>query len=109
MSNSSANSLKYSRRTFRPLACMGAIRISWKEQSSYFIGRIIEQSPMLNHQFEYRVRVSPRSHNVRLRVTARNRLEAIVPRGYDTTSEPGLLHRKTSRICTSLEPDKANR
>jgi hypothetical protein len=64
---------------------------------------------MLSQQFEYRVRVSPHSRNVRLRVTARKGLEVIVPRGYDTSTVPGLLKRKTLWIRTALERAEVQR
>jgi len=64
---------------------------------------------MLSHQFEYRVRVTPRSRNVRLRVTARNGLEVIVPRGYDTSTVPSLLKHKTLWIRAALERAEAQR
>src|SRR5579884_772672 len=64
---------------------------------------------MLSPELEYRVRVSPRSRSVRLRVTARNGLEVIVPRGYDITTLPSLLRRKTSWIQIAMERAEAQR
>jgi predicted metal-dependent hydrolase len=53
--------------------------------------------------FEYRVRVSPRSQNVRLRVTARHGLEVVIPRSYDPEKVPNILERKKNWINAALE------
>jgi len=59
--------------------------------------------------FDYRLRVSPRGRNVRLRVTVRHGLEVVVPRGYDAQKVPGLLERKKHWIHTALERAEAHR
>ena len=59
--------------------------------------------------FDYRVRVSPRARNVRLRVTPQRGLEVIVPRDYDSGRVPRLLERKKEWIRTALERAEANR
>ncbi len=64
---------------------------------------------MHNQQFDYRLRVSPRGRNVRLRVTVRHGLEVVVPRGYDAEKVPGLLERKRHWIHTALERANAHR
>jgi len=53
--------------------------------------------------FNYRVRVSPRSRNVRLKVTLQHGLEVVVPRGYDEGKIPSLLKRKKQWINSALE------
>ena len=58
---------------------------------------------------DYRVRVSPRSRNVRLRVTVRHGLEVIVPRGYDVEKVPSILERKKHWIHAALERARAHR
>jgi len=59
--------------------------------------------------FGYRLRVSPRGCNVRLRVTIQHGLEVIVPRGYDHDRVPRILERKKNWIRTALERAEANR
>lgn len=58
---------------------------------------------MTNTPFDYRVRVSPRSRNVCLRVTVEQGLEIVVPRGYDFASLSDLLERKARWIRRALE------
>jgi predicted metal-dependent hydrolase len=53
--------------------------------------------------FKYRVRVSPKSRSVRLRVTLQQGLEVVVPRGYDEDRIPALLERKREWVRTALE------
>jgi predicted metal-dependent hydrolase len=52
---------------------------------------------------DYRVRVSPRAKNVRLKVSRQQGLEVIVPRGYDLDKVPGLLERKKRWVGEALE------
>ena len=52
---------------------------------------------------DYRVRVSPRGKNIRLRVTRQRGLEVIVPRGYDLDKVPGLLERKRKWVKAALD------
>lgn len=59
--------------------------------------------------FDYRLRVSSRGRNVRLRVTVRRGLEVVVPRGYDTAKIPALLERKKHWIRAALERAEAHR
>lgn len=59
--------------------------------------------------FDYRVRVSPKGRNVRLRVTFKQGLEVVVPRGYDVGKIPGLLERKKSWIRAAIERAEAQR
>lgn len=59
--------------------------------------------------FHYRLRVSARARNIRLRVTIQHGLEVFVPRGYDATKVPGLLERKKNWIRIALEQVNARR
>ncbi len=58
---------------------------------------------MTQAEFDYRVRVSPRSRRVCLRVTMEQGLEIVVPRGYDVGSLSDLLRRKERWIRRTLE------
>jgi predicted metal-dependent hydrolase len=58
---------------------------------------------MPNSPLHYRVRVSARSRNIRLRVTVRHGLEVIVPRDYDTGGIPAIIERKKHWIRAALE------
>lgn len=53
--------------------------------------------------YNYRVRVSPRSRNVRLKVTLQHGLEVVIPCGYDEGKIPSLLKRKKQWINSALE------
>jgi predicted metal-dependent hydrolase len=64
---------------------------------------------MSSQPVNYRLRISPRGRNVRLRVSVRNGLEIVVPHGYDTGKVPGLLERKKIWIRTALERAEAHR
>jgi predicted metal-dependent hydrolase len=64
---------------------------------------------MLNPAFNYRVRVSPRGRNVRLRVTVRNGLEVVIPRGFDPEKVPGILERKKNWVRSALERADAHK
>jgi predicted metal-dependent hydrolase len=59
--------------------------------------------------FDYRVRVSPKAKNLRLRVTVQKGLEVVVPRGYDQTKIPQLLERKKHWIREALRRADDNR
>jgi predicted metal-dependent hydrolase len=59
--------------------------------------------------FDYKLRVSPRSRNVRLRVTVRNGLEVVIPRGYDPDKVPNILERKKGWVRSALERAEAHR
>jgi hypothetical protein len=52
---------------------------------------------------DYRVRVSPRAKNIRLRVSRQRGLEVIVPRDYDLDKVPSLLERKKRWVHEALE------
>lgn len=64
---------------------------------------------MNNAAFDYRLRISPRSRNVRLRVTVRHGLEVVIPRGYDPDKVPSILERKKSWVRSALERAEAHR
>jgi predicted metal-dependent hydrolase len=59
--------------------------------------------------FNYRVRVSPRGRNVRLRVTVRHGLEVVIPRSYDPEKIPSILERKKHWIHAALERAESHR
>lgn len=59
--------------------------------------------------FDYRVRVSPRGRNVRLRVTVRHGLEVVIPRSYDPEKVPSILERKKRWIHAALERAESQR
>lgn len=59
--------------------------------------------------FKYQVRVSPKARNVRLRVTLKQGLEVVIPKGYDEKKIPGLLERKKHWVRAALERAEANR
>src|ERR1035438_4862572 len=69
----------------------------------------IERKQMHSPAIQYRVRVSPRSRNVRLRVSVKSGLEVIVPRGYDPDKVPSVLERKKRWIRAALERAEAHR
>ena len=58
---------------------------------------------------EYRLKVSPRSRSVRLRVTVGRGLEVIIPREYDAANISGILERKKHWIRAALERAEAHR
>lgn len=64
---------------------------------------------MHNAAFDYRLRVSPRSQNVRLRVTVRDGLEVVIPRGYDPEKVPKILERKKNWVRSALERAETHR
>lgn len=64
---------------------------------------------MTESLFQYRLRVSPRAQNIRLRVTIQRGLEVFVPRGYDTSKVPGLLERKKNWIRNALDQAESRR
>jgi predicted metal-dependent hydrolase len=43
---------------------------------------------------DYSVSVSPKAKSARLKVSAKNGLVVVIPRGFDETHIPGILHRK---------------
>jgi predicted metal-dependent hydrolase len=51
---------------------------------------------------DYTVRYSPKTRNIRLKVTPEDGLSVIVPRGYDETKIPAILQRKKSWIADAL-------
>ena len=53
--------------------------------------------------FKYAIRVSPRGHQVRLRVTVRGGLEVVIPRGYDESKVAALVEKKKFWIAAALE------
>ncbi len=53
--------------------------------------------------FKYHLRISPRSRNVRFRVSPRSGLEVVIPRGFDPDRVPALLQRKQRWIRSALE------
>jgi predicted metal-dependent hydrolase len=59
--------------------------------------------------FQYSIRVSPKAKNPRLRVTLRDGLEVVVPKGYDHAKVPALLSRKKHWINAALERVELNR
>ena len=59
--------------------------------------------------FQYRVRVSPKSQSVRLRVSLQHGLEVIVPKGYDPAKVPALLEHKKHWVRAALERAEAQR
>jgi predicted metal-dependent hydrolase len=59
--------------------------------------------------YNYRVRVSPKSRSVRIRVTVQHGLEVVVPRGYDVDGIPALLERKRAWLRTALERAESHR
>src|SRR4051812_29363639 len=64
---------------------------------------------MHNAAFDYQLRISPRSRNVRLRVTVRRGLEVVIPRGYDPEKVPKILERKKNWVRSALERAEAHR
>jgi predicted metal-dependent hydrolase len=58
---------------------------------------------------DYRLKVSPRGRNIRLRVSVKHGLEVIIPRGYDAEKVPSILQRKKSWIHSALERAEAQR
>jgi predicted metal-dependent hydrolase len=64
---------------------------------------------MPNAAFDYRVRVSPRGRNVRLRVTVRHGLEVVIPQSYDPEKVPSILERKKNWIHAALERAESQR
>jgi predicted metal-dependent hydrolase len=59
--------------------------------------------------FQYSIRVSPKAKNPRLRVTLRDGLEIVLPKGYDHTKVPALLSKKKHWIRAALERVELNR
>jgi len=59
--------------------------------------------------FQYSIRISPKAKNPRLKVTIRDGLEVVVPKGYDHTKVPALLDRKKHWIRAALERMELNR
>jgi len=64
---------------------------------------------MTKELFKYRVRVSPKSKNLRLRVTMKDGLEVVIPRGYDAGKIPALLERKKNWIHAAQERAESHR
>src|SRR5260370_26022344 len=58
---------------------------------------------------DYRLKVSPRGRNIRLRVSVKHGLEVIVPWGYDTEKVPSILERKKNWIYAALERAEVQR
>lgn len=58
---------------------------------------------MTEDLYKYRVRVSPKGKNVRLRVTVKDGLEVVIPRGYDIDKLPSILERKKNWIRAAQE------
>ena len=52
---------------------------------------------------EYSVICSPRAKNVRLKVTPRQGLSVVVPRGFDESRIPAILRQKKAWIAEKLE------
>ncbi len=59
--------------------------------------------------FQYKIRISPKAKNPRLRVTLRHGLEVVVPKGYDNAKVPAILYRKRHWIKAALERAESNR
>ena len=59
--------------------------------------------------FQYSIRVSPKAKNPRLRVSLRDGLEVVLPKGYDHAKVPALLSRKKHWINAELERVELNR
>ena len=53
--------------------------------------------------FKYHLRISPRSRDVRFRVTPRHGLEVVIPQDYDPGQVPALLEAKHRWIRAALE------
>lgn len=64
---------------------------------------------MTDALFKYTVRVSPKSRNVRLRVTLPKGLEVVIPKGFDESQIPALLERKKHWVRAALERAETNR
>src|SRR5687768_3506516 len=64
---------------------------------------------MTEASFQYRLCVSARARNIRLRVTTQRGLEVFIPRGYDTAKVPGLLERRKSWIRAALDQAESRR
>jgi len=58
--------------------------------------------PMTEGAIAYRLRESPRARHVRLRVTLRDGLEIVVPKGFDLTRVPQVLERGHAWIRAAL-------
>jgi hypothetical protein len=58
---------------------------------------------------QYKIRISPKAKNPRLRVTLRHGLEVVVPKGYDNAKVPAILDRKRHWIRAALERTELNR
>jgi predicted metal-dependent hydrolase len=59
--------------------------------------------------FEYKIRVSPKAKNPRLKVTLKGGLEVVVPKGYDHAKVPALLDRKKQWVRVALDRIELNR
>lgn len=59
--------------------------------------------PLSKALFEYRLRESARARHVRLRVTPREGLEIVVPKGYNPARIPRILEQKQAWIRAALE------
>ncbi len=64
---------------------------------------------MSEYLFKYHLRVSPRSRNVRFRVTPQRGLEVVIPHGFDPDRVPEMLQRKQRWIRSALERVEAMR
>lgn len=53
--------------------------------------------------FKHRLRISPRSRSIRLRVTPQHGLEVVIPQGHDPDQVPALLARRQRWIRAALE------
>jgi predicted metal-dependent hydrolase len=52
--------------------------------------------------FDYRVRISPRAHNLRLTISRREGLTVVAPRGYDLRRIPAIVEKKRTWIEAHL-------
>jgi predicted metal-dependent hydrolase len=59
--------------------------------------------------FQYKIRISPKAKNPRLRVTVQEGLEIIVPKGFDQAKISKILTQKKHWIRNALEKAESNR
>lgn len=59
--------------------------------------------------FQYKIRISLKAKNPRLRVTFQYGLEVVLPKGYDNAKVPAILEKKRHWIKAALERAESNR
>jgi predicted metal-dependent hydrolase len=61
-------------------------------------GRPAAEKVLKEARIDYRIRISPRAHSLRLTLSPRNGLTVVAPRGYDLRRIPAIVEKKRSWI-----------